>query len=84
MRNSAEEIRQLATLDQVIEILEQLNLHERTDVPKAIIATLTAFGLEDIGDLAPSDLITRVLDEQRLRRRRAAAARVKLGPQASS
>ena len=75
MASSTEAIRQLATLDQVVEILEQLNLHRRTDVPKAVTATLVAFGLEDAGGLAPSELIPRVLDKQRLLRRRAATAR---------
>ena len=79
MQESAEVSRQLATLDHVIEILEQLNLHDRMEVPRAVTATLVAHGLDDIGGLAPSELIPRVLDRRRLLRRRAATAGVRPG-----
>ena len=80
MASSAEAIRHLATLDHVVEILEQLNLHDRVEVPKAITATLVALGFEGTVGLSPSELLPRVLDKQRLLRRRAAAARVKIAP----
>ncbi len=78
MTSSAEANRHLATLDHVVEILEQLNLHDRVEVPKAVTATLVALGLEGAVGLSPSELLPRVLDMQRLLRRRAAAARVKI------
>ena len=68
----------MATLDHVVEILEQLNLRDRVEVPKAITATLVALGFEGMVGLSPSDLLPRVLDKQRLLRRRAAAARAKI------
>ena len=83
MASSAEAIRHLATLDHVVEILEQLNLHDRVEVPKAVTATLVAFGLADTGGLTPTELIPRVLDKQRLLRRRVATVRVNLGSQTS-
>ena len=73
MASSAE-----ATLDHVVEILEQLNMHDRVEVPKAVTATLVALGFEGTVGLSPSELLPRVLDKQRLFRRRAAAARVKI------
>ena len=78
MASSAEANRHLATLDHVVEILEQLNLHDRVEVPKAVTATLVALGIEGTIGLSPSELLPRVLDNQRLLRRRAAAARVKI------
>ena len=78
MASSAEANRHLATLDHVVEILEQLNLHDRVEVPKAITATLVVLGFEGAVGLSPSELLPRVLDKQRLLRRRAAAARGKI------
>ena len=78
MASSAEAIRHLATLDHVVESLEQLNMHDRVEVPKAVTATLVALGFEGTVGLSPSELLPRVLDKQRLLRRRAAAARVKV------
>ena len=80
MASTAEAIRHLATLDHVVEILEQLNMHDRVEVPKAVTATLVALGIEGTIGLSPSELLPRVLDNQRLLRRRAAAARVKIAP----
>ena len=73
MAGSAEAVRDLATLDHVVEILEQLNMHHRVEVPKAVTATLAALGFEGAVGLSPSELLSRVLDKQRLLRRRAAA-----------
>ena len=78
MAGSDEANRNLATLDHVAEILEQLNLHDRVEVPKAVTATLVALGFEGAVGLSPSKLLPRVLDKQRLLRRRAAAVRVKI------
>jgi len=75
IQDGAEARRQLGELERVVEFLEQLNLLDRTLVPPSVIAILTAMGLEATVGLVPTTLLPRILDRQRLLRRRLAIAR---------
>ena len=75
MLDGAEARRQLGELERVVEFLEQLNLLGRTFVPPNVIAILMAMGLETTVGLVPTTLLPRILDRQRLLRRRLAIAR---------
>lgn len=75
MQDGAEARRQLGELERVVEFLEQLNLLNRTFVPPKVIAILMAMGLETTVGLVPTMLLPRILDRQRLLRRRVASAR---------
>ncbi len=65
--------RQLATLDEVISFLEEMNMRGQMDVPAEITAILTAAGVKDSLGLEPTALIPRVLDRRRLMQRRLTA-----------
>ena len=74
MLDGAEARRQLGELERVVEFLEQLNLLNRTLVPPNVIAILAAMGLDTTVGLVPTMLLPRILDRQRLLRRRVASA----------
>ena len=74
-QDGAEARRQLGELQRVVEFLEQLNLLGRTFVPPNVIAILMAMGLEATVGLVPTTLLPRILDRQRLLRRRLAIVR---------
>lgn len=75
MLDGAEARRQLGELERVVEFLEQLNLLNRTLVPPNVIAILMAMGLDTTVGFVPTMLLPRILDRQRLLRRRVASAR---------
>lgn len=68
-------MRQLNELDQVLDFLERMNLHDLTHVPTTVTDVLQASGLGDTQDLQPTILIARVLDRQQLLRRELALLR---------
>jgi hypothetical protein len=65
----------LNELDRVLDYLERMNLHDRTDVSTTVTDMLQASGLSDTLDVRPTILISRVLDRQQLVRRELAAVR---------
>jgi hypothetical protein len=68
-------LRQLNALDQILDYLERMNLHDLTDVPMTVTDMLHASGLSDTRHLRPTVLIPRVLDRQQLLRRQLAVLR---------
>ena len=75
LRETPRLLGQLNKLDQVLDFLERMNLHDLTDVPTTVTDMLQASGLSDTRDLQPTILIHRVLDRQRLLRRELALRR---------
>jgi hypothetical protein len=75
LRETPRLLRQLNELDQVLDFLERMNLHDLTDVPTTVTDVLQASGLGDTRDLQPTILIPRVLDRQQLLRRELALLR---------
>jgi hypothetical protein len=75
LRETPRLLRQLNELDQVLDFLERMNLHDLTDVPTTVTDVLQASGLGDTQDLQPTILIPRVLDRQQLLRRELALLR---------
>jgi len=65
----------LNELDRVLDYLERMNLHDRTDVSTTVTDMLQASGLNDTQHVRPTILISRVLDRQQLVRRELAALR---------
>jgi hypothetical protein len=68
-------LEQLNGLDRVLDYLERMNLHARTNVSATATELLGASGLSDTRDLEPMALIPIVLDRQQLLRRRLAELR---------
>ena len=80
----------LRRLDDILETLEQLNLHDRTELPDAVAEALVLIGIETPHDIPIPQLIERVwamqqpylitiVVERRRRRRRQVASDVGLG-----
>jgi hypothetical protein len=70
--------RQLSALDDVLEILEQMNVHHKTGVPPTVTKILEESGLSDTSGLEPMDLLPMVLRRQQdLRRQMASSRRAK-------
>ncbi|OLC27573.1 MAG: hypothetical protein AUG06_07860 [Actinobacteria bacterium 13_1_20CM_2_65_11] len=55
-------LRQLSELDRVLDYLERMNLHDRTDVSMTVTDLLQASGFAETQDREPTVLIPRVLD----------------------
>jgi hypothetical protein len=68
-------LRQLNELDRVLDLLEQMNLRDQTEVPSKVTEIPHASGLTDTMGLEPMALIPRVLDRQQHLRRQLAAVR---------
>jgi hypothetical protein len=68
-------LEQLNGLDRVLDYLERMNIHARTNVSETATELLGASGLSDTRDLEPMALIPIVLDRQQLLRRRLAELR---------
>jgi len=80
----------LRRLDDILETLEQLNLHDRTELPDAVAEALVLLGIESPHDVPIPQLIERVwamqqpylitiVVERRRRRRRKVATDISLG-----
>ena len=69
-------VRQLNDLDRVLDFLERMNLHHRTEVPTPVTDLLIASGLPSISGERPMTLMPRVLNlQQQLRRQLASEHR---------
>jgi hypothetical protein len=80
----------LRRLDDILETLEQLNLHDRTELPDAVAEALVLLGIESPHDVPIPQLIERVwamqqpylitiVVERRRRRRRKVSSDTGLG-----
>jgi len=88
-RNDQERRLTLRRLDDILETLEQLNLHDRTELPDAVAEALVLIGIETPHDIPIPQLIERVWAMQqpylitivveRRRRRRRKPADVGIG-----
>ena len=89
-RNDQERRLTLRRLDDILETLEQLNLHDRTELPDAVAEALVLIGIETPHDIPIPQLIERVwamqqpylitiVVERRRRRRRKVPSDLSLG-----
>jgi hypothetical protein len=89
-RNDQERRLTLRRLDDILETLEQLNLHDRTELPDAVAEALVLIGIETPHDIPIPQLIERVwamqqpylitiVVERRRRRRRKVPSDIALG-----
>ncbi|MFI5283700.1 MAG: hypothetical protein ACHQ0J_11320 [Candidatus Dormibacterales bacterium] len=88
--NDQERRLSLRRLDDILETLEQLNLHDRTELPDAVAEALVLIGIETPHDIPIPQLIERVwamqqpylitiVVERRRRRRRKVPSDLSLG-----
>jgi len=59
-RNEPERRNSLRRLDDILETLEQLNLHDRTELPDQVAEALVLLGIESPHDVPIPQLIERV------------------------
>jgi hypothetical protein len=89
-RDDPERRQTLRRLDDILETLEQLNLHDRTELPDHVAEALVLIGIETPHDIPIPQLIERVwamqqpylitiVVERRRRRRRKVASDAGLG-----
>jgi hypothetical protein len=64
MTGDPERRRQLRKLDELLDQLEQLNLHEQTQVPIRLTRRLQDLGIRDWAGASVNELIERVLNLQ--------------------
>ena len=60
MQNDQDRRTSLRRLDDILETLEQLNLHDRTELPDAVAEALILLGIESPHDIPIPQLIERV------------------------
>ncbi len=65
--------RQLLQLETVLEALERMNLRRETELPTGVIRLLHDLGIVDQDRQSPTELIPKIMDQQRLLRRRLAS-----------